>query len=62
MVEALARAEQVRESKWTENVAIGSREFVETVKIKLGARAKRHRSSGTDVASTLREPRAGFPR
>ena len=38
--EALARAEQVREAKWTESVAVGSRNFVETVKAKLGIRGK----------------------
>jgi REP element-mobilizing transposase RayT len=36
--EALARGEQVRESKWTESVAVGSRSFVETMKAKLGLR------------------------
>ena len=30
--EALARAEQVRETKWTESVAVGSRSFVQTIK------------------------------
>jgi putative transposase len=58
--EALAGAEQVRESKWTESVAVGNRSFVETIKGKLGVRAKRHRLSGTDDESTLREPQAGY--
>ena len=46
--EALARPEQVRESKWTESVAVGSRDFVDTIKRKLGVRAKGRRISGTD--------------
>jgi putative transposase len=56
--EALAGAGRVRESKWTESVAVGSREFVETVKGKLGIRAKRRRFSGTVDESMLREPQA----
>jgi len=60
--EALAKAEQVRESKWTESVAVGSRGFVETIKDKLGVRAKRRRFSGTDDEATLREPQAKLHR
>ncbi len=41
--EALARAEQIRESKWTESIAVGSRSFVEALKDKLGLRAERRR-------------------
>jgi hypothetical protein len=33
-------AEQIRESWWTESVAVGSRKFVETLKAKLRIRAK----------------------
>lgn len=58
--EALARAEQVRESKWTESVAVGNRGFVETLKSKLGIRAKRRRFSGADDEAMLREPQAGY--
>jgi REP element-mobilizing transposase RayT len=58
--QALARSEQVRESKWTESVAVGSRSFVETIKGKRGLRAKRHRFSGTDDEAMLREPQAGY--
>ena len=57
---ALAGGEQARESKWTESVAVGSRSFVETIKGKLGIRAKRRRFSGTDDESTLREPQADY--
>jgi hypothetical protein len=58
--EAIAMAEHVRESKWTESVAVGSRSFVETVKAKLGVRAKRRRFSGTDDEATLRESQSGY--
>jgi hypothetical protein len=47
VVVALARAEHVRESKWTESVAFGSRSFVKTIKGKLGVKAP----SGLRVAS-----------
>ena len=58
--QALGRAEQVRESKWTESVAVGNADFVKTVKSKLGIRAKRRRIFRVDAESTLREPQAGL--
>ena len=58
--EALARAEQVRENKWTESVAVGSKDFVETIKAKLGIRAKGRRISGMNSESSLREPQASY--
>jgi putative transposase len=58
--EALARAEQIREVKWTESVAVGSRDFVETVKAKLGIRAKGRRVSGIDGESSLCEPQVSY--
>jgi hypothetical protein len=41
--EALARPEQVRESKWTESIAVGSRDFVDVIKRGLGVKAPRGR-------------------
>jgi putative transposase len=58
--EALARAEQVREAKWTESIAVGNRDFVETVKARLKIRGKGRRVSGTDIESSLREPQASY--
>jgi len=57
--EALSRAELVREAKLTESVAVGNRNFVETIKAKLGIRAKGRRISGDD-ASTLCEPQVSY--
>ena len=57
--EALTR-EQVRESKWTESVAVGSRDFVEDIKVKLGIRAKGRRVSGIGGESSLREPQVSY--
>jgi putative transposase len=58
--EALARAEQIREGKWTESVAVGSRDFVENVKSKFGIRAKGRKISGMDGESSLREPQVSY--
>jgi hypothetical protein len=43
--EALARTEQVRQSNWTHNVAVGSRDFVEIIKEEPGMKAKGRRIS-----------------
>ena len=58
--EVLARSELVREGKWTESIAVGSRDFVETIEGKLRVRAKGCRISGTDGEVTLREPQASL--
>ncbi len=56
--EALVRKEQGRESKWTEGIAVGSRDFVDVIKRGLGMRAKGRRIYGMDDESALREPQA----
>ena len=58
--EALGRAEQAREGKWTESIAVGSRNFVEMVEGELGINAKGRRISGTDEESGLRQPQASY--
>lgn len=58
--EALARAENLREAKWTESVAVGSRDFVTTIKAKLGIRAKGRRIVGMDDESSLRESQSPY--
>ncbi len=50
----------VREGKWTESVAVGNKGFLETVKAKLGARAKGRRVSGAENDFALREPQELF--
>jgi len=55
---APARPEQVRESKWTESIAVGRRGFVDVIKRGLGVKAKGRRISGMDDESALREPQA----
>ena len=58
--EALARGDMVRESKWTESVAVGSRDFVETIRRKLGLRAKGRKITGMKDEFTLCEPQDFF--
>ncbi|MGA7644322.1 MAG: hypothetical protein WBW56_19145, partial [Syntrophobacteraceae bacterium] len=58
--EALGRAEQAWEGKWTESIAVGSRNFVEIVKGEIGINAKGRRISGTDEKSGLRQPQASY--
>ncbi len=49
-----------REAKWTESIAVGSRDFVEIVRAGLGIREKGRRISGTDGESNLSEPQAAY--
>lgn len=58
--QALSRREQVREGKWTESVAVGNRHFVETIKTRLGLRAKGRKVSVRDNESILHEPQGLF--
>ena len=54
--EALARAAQVREGKWTESIAAGSRNFVEIIRGEPRMTAMRRRIPRTDEESGLSEP------
>jgi hypothetical protein len=58
--EALVRGGQVREGKWTESVAVGSRHFVETIRTKLRLRAKGRKITGMKGEFTLCEPQGYF--
>ena len=58
--EALARGVQGRQSRWTESVAVGGKDFVENVKAKLGLRAKGRRILGGKDDFTLRETQKPF--
>lgn len=44
--EALGSKNQVRESKWSESIAVGSKRFVEATKDRFGIKAKRWRVGG----------------
>jgi putative transposase len=58
--EALGRAERAREGKWTESIAVGSKDFVESMKARLGIRAKGRRICGVKADSSLREPQNSY--
>lgn len=49
-----------RDDKWSRSIAIGSKEFVETVKTKLGILAKGRKTTETDVGYQLREPAKSY--
>ena len=57
---ALGRNDMVREPRWTESVAVGSRHFAESIKAKLGLRAKGRKVSGMEDEFALREPQSLF--
>jgi putative transposase len=58
--EALACQRLVRESKWTESIAVGSEGFVEATKKKLGLRGKGRRVVGYEGSYHLREPEVAY--
>jgi len=58
--EALVRGEMGREGKWTESIAVGSGDFVETIRTKLGLRAKGRRVCRMANDYILREPQELF--
>ena len=55
---ALAREGLARDSRWAEGIAVGSDEFIEVIKRKLGIRAKGRRVFRMDDALALQEPQA----
>jgi putative transposase len=45
-----------RDDKWTKSIAVGSKEFVERVKTKLGILAMGRKAAETDAGYQLHEP------
>jgi putative transposase len=58
--EVLKDNKNVREAKWTESVAIGSKEFVEATQEKLGIRAKGRRVVEENGIYELKEPQSSY--
>jgi len=58
--EILKTKNYVRESKWSQSIAVGSKSFVEVIKEKLGIRAKGRKVEGTEGLYHLREPQAAY--
>lgn len=50
----------VRDSKWTQSIAVGSNKFIEQTKADLGIRAKGRRVRGHKDVYELREPRVPY--
>ncbi len=57
---SLKKGDRHRESKWTESIAVGSREFAESTKRRLGIRAKGRTVSDAGGTSELRESQADY--
>ncbi len=52
----LQSGQQIRTAHWTESLAIGSSDFVEAIKVKLGVRGVNREVIKTDRASIIKEP------
>ena len=53
---ALSAGQVTRESKWTDSLAVGSKQFVEEVQAKLGIKAAGRTARETNDGYELREP------
>ena len=58
--EALRSGNHVRESKWSESIAVGSTRFVKATKEKLGIKAKGRQVVGEEGGFQLREPAVSY--
>ena len=58
--EILKTQNYVRESKWSQSIAVGSKKFVESIKEKLSIRAKGRKVAGSKDLYHLREAQAAY--
>ena len=58
--EALKKSKVVRDSKWTQSIAVGDKSFLEQMKERLGIRAKGRKIHGSEDAYQLRERRTNY--
>ncbi len=58
--EILKTQNYVRESKWSQSIAVGSKSFVESIKEKLGIRAKGRKVADSKDLYHLREAQAAY--
>ena len=56
VAEELAADRKQRDEKWTKSIAVGGREFVDSVKHNLGGRANGRKVHGDETVCQLREP------
>ena len=60
VIAELCKASGGREASWTESIAVGSRQYVEGVKERLGVRGKDRQCMAADDHYQLREPTAPY--
>ena len=58
--EALKKSKVVRESKWTQSIAVGDKPFLKQIKERLGIRAKGRMIHGSEDAYQLREGQTNY--
>ena len=58
--EALEKSKVVRESKWTQSIAVGDKSFLEQLKDRLGIRAKGRKIHGSEDEYHLREGQTDY--
>ena len=57
---ALKKSKVVRESKWTQSIAVGDKSFLEQIKERLGIRAKGRKIHGNEDEYQLREGQTDY--
>lgn len=60
MYESLKNGNNIRQSEWTQSIAVGSEGFVEKTKEKLGIRAKGRKVLDSGMAFQLRESKVSY--
>jgi putative transposase len=58
--EALKKSKVVRESKWTQSIAVGDKLYLEQIKDRLGIRSKGRKIHGSEDEYQLREGQADY--
>ena len=58
--EALKNSKVVRESKWTQSIAVGDKSFIDQIKDRLGIRAKGRKIHGSEDEYQLREGQTDY--
>ena len=60
MEASVSSGDNTRVSEWTESIAVGSKDFVESTKGRLGIHAQGRKVSETESAYQLREPQVSY--
>jgi putative transposase len=58
--ETLKKSKVVRESKWTQSIAVGDKSFLDQIKDRLGIRAKGRKVHGSEDEYHLRERQTDY--